>query len=119
MTSSLRRFSYATYAALLLAGCASSPSDLLKNAPDLSLASTKDAKVVAQCIFVKWEDTASGVATVRETEKGYRLLYIRESALGQMAEVDRLPDRTNSRFYNRHLVIGMPNHWRQAVIDCQ
>jgi hypothetical protein len=103
---------------LFLAGCASSPSDLLKNPPDLSLASTKDAKVVAECIFAKWEDTAGGVATQRETEAGFRVLYIRASELGHMAEVDRLPGRTQSRFYNRHLVIGT-NHWRQAVLDCQ
>lgn len=102
-----------------LCGCASSPSDLLSKPPDLALQSTKDVKAVADCILLRWENTAGGVGTQRESATGYRLLYIRESELGQMVEVDRQPAGSKSRFYNRHPIIGMPNHWRQAVADCQ
>lgn len=102
-----------------LCGCASSPSDLLSKPPDLALQSTKDVKAVADCILLRWENTAGGVGTQRESATGYRLLYIRESELGQMVEVDVSRPAASHAFTTGHPIIGMPNHWRQAVADCQ
>jgi hypothetical protein len=102
----------------ILIGCASSPSDLLKNPPDLHLFSSKDAKSVAQCIFIKWEDIPGGIATIRESKEGFRTLFFFGGELADMTEVDKLRDGSQSRFYNAipHL-LGDP--WQQAVIDCQ
>ena len=104
--------------AVFIAGCASTPSELVTGGSDLSLHSKKSAKNVAMCIYLKWEDTRGVVVSQRETTTGYRILINRESELGQMVDVDQLKDGASTKFYNRHLVIG-GNPWKDAVIECQ
>lgn len=59
-------------AVALLAGC-TTPSDLLKGAPELSANTKKDPKAYALCVYPSWQDYRSS-AVMSETSAGYRLV---------------------------------------------
>jgi hypothetical protein len=56
----------------LLAGC-TTPSDLLRGAPELSANTKKDPKAYALCVYPSWQDYRSS-AVMSETSTGYRLV---------------------------------------------
>lgn len=104
--------------AMLLAGCASTPSDLVVKDPDLFLQSSKTAHSLAQCIYLRWEDTRGVVVNMRDSVNGFRVLLYRESELGQMVDIEKTANGSQVKFYNRHIAIG-GNPWRDAVAQCQ
>jgi hypothetical protein len=114
--SSIKTF--INFSLIFLFGCASTPSDLIARGTDLLLQSSKQAKDVAQCIYLRWEDTPGVMVNIRESPVGFRVLLIRESELGQMVDVEKKSDGATTKFYNRHLVIG-GNTWKDAVLECQ
>lgn len=59
-------------AMVVLAGC-TTPSDLLKGAPELSANTRKDPKAYALCVYPSWQDYRSS-AVMSETSTGYRLV---------------------------------------------
>ncbi|MBV4518540.1 hypothetical protein KVG88_00560 [Pseudomonas sp. SWRI74] len=59
-------------AVALLAGC-TTPSDLMKEAPELSANTKKDPKTYALCVYPSWQDYRSS-AVMSETSAGYRLV---------------------------------------------
>ncbi|KPG98330.1 hypothetical protein AEQ67_13330 [Pseudomonas sp. RIT-PI-q] len=59
-------------AVMLLAGC-TTPSDLLKGAPELSGTSKKDPKTYALCVYPSWQDYRSS-SIMSETSSGYRIV---------------------------------------------
>lgn len=100
-----------------LFGCASTPTDLINRGPDLLLQSSKLAKTVAQCIYLRWEDTPGVTVNIRELSNGFRVLLYRGD-LGQMVDVESKLNGAITKFYNRHLAIG-GNPWKEAVLECQ
>lgn len=59
-------------AVALLAGC-SSPSDLMSEAPAITVSSAKTPKAFALCVFPAWQEHNSN-ASMSETTTGYRLV---------------------------------------------
>lgn len=59
-------------AVALLAGC-TTPSDLMKDSPELSATTKKDPKTFAICVYPSWQDYRSS-AVMSETSAGYRIV---------------------------------------------
>lgn len=59
-------------ALVALAGC-STPSDLLRGAPELSATTKKNPKAYALCVYPHWQDYRSS-AVMSETVDGYRII---------------------------------------------
>lgn len=69
----------------LLAGC-SSPGDIKKNDPTISVSTNKTAKKYAQCVFPRWQDQRPN-STMSETENGYRLVVATDLMADEVLEV--------------------------------
>ncbi|WP_124303130.1 hypothetical protein [Pseudomonas chlororaphis] len=59
-------------AVAMLAGC-TTPSDLLKDSPELSATTKKDPRTFAICVYPSWQDYRSS-AVMSETSAGYRIV---------------------------------------------
>ncbi|QJI29898.1 hypothetical protein HKK55_14675 [Pseudomonas sp. ADAK18] len=59
-------------ALVALAGC-STPSDLLRGAPELSATTKKSPKAYALCVYPSWQDYRSS-SVMSETTDGYRIV---------------------------------------------
>lgn len=57
---------------VLMAGC-TTPSDLLKGAPELSANTKKSPKAYALCVYPSWQDYRSS-SNMSETANGYRIV---------------------------------------------
>jgi len=88
-------------AALVLAGC-TSPSDLLRRAPELSATTSKDAKAYALCVYPHWQDYRS-TSILSETENGYRIVAGSEmnGQTDDVLDVRRVAGGASVRLYQR------------------
>ncbi|MBD9443114.1 hypothetical protein [Pseudomonas sp. PDM04] len=102
----------------LLAGC-STPNDLRKNDPTVSALSKKTPKQYALCVFPKWQEARS-IATMSETESGYRLIVATEMMTDEVLEITEAGHGSKVVHYQRMPWAKMLGRaaLEEAVRDC-
>lgn len=104
--------------ALLVAGCMSTPNELVSKDPVRVLESDKDSEFVAQCIVDAWDNMRGTVASRRMIGSTIRVMaHIGSSQLGFMAEVDPRGAKSITRYYEGVPVVG-PSAWLSAIKPC-
>ncbi|WP_236721964.1 hypothetical protein [Pseudomonas frederiksbergensis] len=86
-------------AVVMLAGC-STPGDLKKNDPTISISSNKTSKQYALCVFPKWQEERS-TSTISETEDGYRLIVATDMMTDEVLEIGRSGRGSKVALYQR------------------
>lgn len=102
----------------LLAGCVG-PGDLAKNEPSLKIATKKDPRSYALCVFPKWQESRTD-STMAETESGYRLLVASNNMADEMLDIRKTPAGSSVTLYQRMAWSMMPGRSsiESAVKSC-
>ena len=102
------------FAALLLAGCASTPND-----PTLTLQTSKTPAQYAECVVPKLQGNALN-PMVSQTQRSYRIVVPSKVAADNVLEAYKAQDGGKVFLYERHLLASsfMPSSFERAAQEC-
>lgn len=101
-------------AALLLAGCASTP-----NNPTLVLQTSKTPAQYADCVVPKLQGSAL-TPTVSQTQRSYRIVVPSKISADNILEAYKAGTGGKVFLYERHLLASnyLPSNFERAAQDC-
>ncbi|WP_166215989.1 hypothetical protein [Pseudomonas atagonensis] len=103
-----------TFAALLLAGCASAP-----NTPSLTLQTHKTPAQYADCVVPKLQGSALN-PSVSQTQRSYRIVVPSKISADNVLEAYKAGSGGKVFVYERHLLASnlLPSSFERAAQEC-
>lgn len=109
--------------AVLISGCAITPSDLQSRGPTASLLSIKSPESISICIVEKWENVkifaSRSIANYRPANNGTRITLYIDNKLFYLVDVDAIKEGSKITYYETWGTHFSKDRQFSAVESCQ